>query len=416
MIGFTKIKAGAIQYVLVVSIIIMIVLFAFISLVYLQNRIKIKSEVYKTAIDNSYLAVDYLSQKEIPYESKKEFRFTDFEGENTTLIKKRWGIFDIAIATSKINNERFEKIAIIGNNWKNRKALYLQDNNQPLKIVGDTQIIGDALLPKKGVSTGSIAGTSYYGEKLIYGDVKVSSSRLPIIRNLEYIRNLTQEVLLENYKSFNLEEEIEVQRSFNKETFLFKTSNDLILANMKLQGNIVLVSTSKIRVFPTASLEHVILIAPEVVIESSFKGSLQVFSTKKIEVKNTVKLNYPSGLTVIEGSLNQDEKNEKIIIRNGADVRGVILYHNKDKKSDYNTQVLIEGNSKVKGEVFCNKNLELQGTVEGYVYTNSFIARQFGGVYINHIYNGKIDSKAIPEQYTGLFIGEINPTVAKWID
>ena len=185
---------------------------------------------------------------------------------------------------------------------------------------------------------------------------------------------------------------------------------------MKLQGNIVLVSTSKIRVFPTASLEHVILIAPEVVIESSFKGSLQVFSTKKIEVKNTVKLNYPSGLTVIEGSLNQDEKNEKIIIRNGADVRGVILYHNKDKKSDYNTQVLIEGNSKVKGEVFCNKNLELQGTVEGYVYTNSFIARQFGGVYINHIYNGKIDSKAIPEQYTGLFIGEINPTVAKWID
>ena len=51
---------------------------------------------------------------------------------------------------------------------------------------------------------------------------------------------------------------------------------------------------------------------------------------------------------------------------------------------------MLEGQSTVVGEIYCDKNFELSGTVKGSVLTKGFIANQFGSVYKNHIYNGKI--------------------------
>ena len=83
-----KVKAGAIQYVLVVSVIIMIVLAGFISLVFLQNKVQLKSELYQHTLQNCYAAFDYLSQKEIPYTTPTELQFSEFDYEHTTLVKK----------------------------------------------------------------------------------------------------------------------------------------------------------------------------------------------------------------------------------------------------------------------------------------------------------------------------------------
>lgn len=417
MIRWKKIEAGAIQYVLVVSVIIIIILFAFISLVYLQTKVRLKSELHKETIQNVYQAFDYLSQKKVfPYQEQTTLKFTDFDKEETQLIKKRWGLFDLAIATSKINNERFQKTAIIGNHQINRKALYLQENNQPLVVVGTTKITGNVILPKRGVKTGSIAGTSYYGEKLIYGNINTNANRLPTIENLEYITQLSKGLPFQDYESLNLEDGVEMHQTFEKKTLLFETLNELRLNNMSLEGNIVLISSSKIRVFPSAKLNHVILIAPEVVFESGFIGNCQVFASKNITIKDNVKLSYPSGLTVIDQSQNNNDSEEKIRISKGADVRGVVVYHSTNKVNNYNTQIFVEPNAKVTGEIYCNKNLELGGSVDGFVYTNNFIARQYGGTYINHIYNGQINVEAIPEEYNGLFVGELKPKIAAWVD
>ena len=83
-----KIKAGAIQYVLVMSVIVIIVLFAFISLVFLQQKVRLKSEVYKETIQSSYLAFDYLNQAEIPYGELVEFKFTEHKNEKTIATNK----------------------------------------------------------------------------------------------------------------------------------------------------------------------------------------------------------------------------------------------------------------------------------------------------------------------------------------
>ena len=105
-----------------------------------------------------------------------------------------------------------------------------------------------------------------------------------------------------------------------------------------------------------------------------------------------------------------------IKIDNHALVKGPVLFYSDDKKNGYGTQILIEENAQVIGEVYCTKNLELRGKVSGVVYTDNFIAKQAGSVYSNHLYNAEINSSAISPKYNGLFIGEENKQVAKWVE
>ena len=185
---------------------------------------------------------------------------------------------------------------------------------------------------------------------------------------------------------------------------------------MSFSGNIVLISDSEIQVSASTKLNHVILIAPKIYIQQGFKGNLQAFASEQLTVSSQTKLTYPSSLSLINLKKEKEEANIQLLIKSKADVRGVVLYHGDSRKNSYKTQLKIEQKATVTGEVYCNKNLELNGNVNGYVHTNNFITKQFGSVYMNHIFNGVIDSKSISEHYAGLLMnnGELN--VAQWIE
>ena len=103
-----KIKAGALQYVLVISIIIGILIFAFISLIYLQERMTIKHNFTKEAISNTQMGFDYFKENEVPYNEKMVLPFIENALATTTIEKQHWGLFDLAIVTSKVKNEFFQ--------------------------------------------------------------------------------------------------------------------------------------------------------------------------------------------------------------------------------------------------------------------------------------------------------------------
>jgi hypothetical protein len=67
------------------------------------------------------------------------------------------------------------------------------------------------------------------------------------------------------------------------------------------------------------------------------------------------------------------------------------------------------------GEVYCNQNTELKGAVIGSVFTNNFIANQFGSVYQNHLYHGQISIDQLPEAYVGLLFNNSKQGIAKWL-
>jgi len=411
-----KIEAASIQYVLVISVIIIIVLSAFISLLYLQKRIAQKSTLFKETIHNTNQAFDYVAQSAIPYNTVTDFSFSEYSSESTEVQRTHWGVFDLISATATLNNEQFQKTGIVGGHTTQRTALYLQETNKPLILVGNTKIQGNVFLPKLGVRRGSIGGTSYYGSSLVYGNSKQSGTSLPGIQNIDFLREFITYKPIEDFEGFDLEDGLQRQRSFAESTQVHTSLDSIYLQNISLKGNIIITSEVSITVHPSAILEHVILIAPRIVVLPKTKGTFQALASQEIDIAEECDLDYPSALVVVEAENNHRKQNKEAIkIGKNSQLKGVVVYETEKKPFDYNIQVFIEEGAIITGEVYCEKNLELKGTVKGAVFTGNFIARENGGVYVNHLYNGTIEADALAGQFSGLFMNGINVSVAKWV-
>jgi len=418
-----KIKAGALQYVLVISVIIAIIISAFISLVYLQQRMNIKHQFTKEAIAAVQLGFESLKHQKTPYDLKTPLHFYDNEIAVSTLIKKHWGIFDLAIVNSKVKNEFFQKIGLLGVQHSKREALYLKDNNNALVLVGKTKITGTVALPKQGVKSGNIAGVSFYGNPLINGSRKASSSSLPQIQNIEFVKDFYQNYLTNEMKSIELEDGVKIHQSFTNTTGLYTATKPILLKNISLSGNIVVSSKTAIIVEASANLEDIILIAPKIKIEKNTTGNFQALARKSIEVASGCTLNYPTALillnendTSVQVFNGEEQTKEQIHVSKNTLVKGMVVYCSDNNTSPYKTQIQIDDSAVIKGEVYCSKNLALQGSVFGSVYTNNFIVKKSGGVYVNHLFNGTINVKKLPIQYVGLLINNESNSVAKWLD
>jgi len=411
---FKKTKASALQIVVVVAVIILLLLFAFISLLSLQQRLKAKNNNFKEAVYTTQEVFDYLSQIKNAQAQKDSLAFFSTNNKKVTLAKKQWGLFDLLTVRTQIKKEVFQKTGLLGGSNSNRKALYLQNNNNSLIIVGGTKITGDVLLPKFGVNSGNIAGVSYSGNQFIYGEIGQSEAQIPKISNIESVK-----VFLSNYEKdtlsfLDIEQGTFKTQFFASKTVIHRRNGAVELRGAILKGNIIIESDTLIRVYPSSKLEDVILIAPKIEILKGVHGSFQAFASQSIVVKEHCQLAYPTSLIVFEKKDNI--KNKHISILASSHVKGVVGYISDKEQANYKPQVFLDTNVVVFGEVYCQGNLELKGTVNGSVYTNSFIANQSGGVYINHIYNGVINSEKLPEQFSGLFFKENRKTVVKWIE
>lgn len=418
-----KLKAGALQYTIFIAVVIALLVLAFISLTYTQQHFRLKASNFLRVIHNTNLAVNYASTAQIPFNEIVTVQLSDQLNDNTSILKKRWGIFDIINTQSSIKNEIFTKHALLGGFIQDRPSLYVQENNQPLVLVGDTKIEGKALLPKQGVKRGTIAGNSYSGSRLIYGVIGISRTNLPVLKNKEYLKQLSAgEIQFENTIPLEIQENVAMLNSFNQPTQLFYSNSSIDLREVELTGNIVIQSSSVINVYPSAKLTDLILIAPKIKILDNVIGNFQGFATKEINVGKNCKLKYPTALIVYEKKtnsvLNQPNPNEnlyQIQVLSDSEIKGIVGFLSDDEVNNYKPQIIIEENAFIAGEVYCNQNIELKGTIEGSVFTKGFIANQFGSIYQNHIYNGKILYTNFPKEYCGLTIENSTKKVAKWL-
>lgn len=410
-----KIAAASIQYVLVISVIILIVLSAFISLIYMQNRMSQKGMLYKETVHHTNLAFDYLNSIALPYDTQTQLAFSDHEYEETTLEKTHWGVFDVVKVRSKLRNEVFQKTALMGSQDSTRPALYLKERNNPLILVGNASIKGRAFLPNKGIHTGNIGGVPFYGSKLIDGTSQQSSTVLPEIKNLLFLKELSRYKEFKDAEEMMLEEGMQKEQSFDALTLRYNQEEAINLQQITLKGNIVITSETSITVHSSAVLEHCILIAPKIYIESNVQGSFQAIASQKIRVGKSAKLKYPSALLVLKEATFQQQEDPLIELSEQVHLEGVIVYEDSQNTTDYKVQMYIGTASVITGEVYCTHNLELKGRVQGTVFTSNFIVRAHGNVYANYIYDGNIDATALPVQYGGLFLNSTKNSVAKWV-
>ncbi len=416
-------KAGALQYTIFIAVVIALLIFAFISLTYLQQHFKNKASLYKQVIHNTNLAINYMATKKTTYNQPVEIQFTENPTEHTFIEKKHWGVFDLVTTTSTIQKETFTKNAFLGGYLQERPSLYVQDNNQPLVVVGNTKIEGITYLPKQGVKRGTIAGNSYTGTQLIYGSIQLSKPKLPALKNNDYLKRLSQGTLqISNSVSLELNENIELQNSFNKPTQYFYSNSTISLRDVKLSGNIIIQSSTLIKVYPSALLADIIIVAPKIQILENVTGNFQAFASKEILIAKNCTLHFPSSILIYEKkkstSIHRPEPTteiDHIEIQTGTNIDGVVGFLSDNKTNTFKPQILQESNTTIKGEVYCNGNFELKGTVIGSVFTKGFISNQFGSIYQNHVYNGNILTTNFPEKYSGFLIEKSTKNVVKWL-
>ncbi len=409
-----KVSAGALQYVLVIGIIILIILLSFLQFINLQQKLENKRGFYGKAILNTINGFNYYSLHSSE-DLSKELQFSDNGNEETTFVVSKWGVYDLVRVNSKVKNEEFSKTALMGSINKERKSVYLVENNAPLVIVGKTRIIGNAYLPMRGVKRGNISGVSYYGDELVYGSIRTSSSSLPENSFIKHLYSINNSIDESDSDALDIEIKEGIVNSFNSKTLVYRDYLPILLEEVSLKGNIIIQSFSKIVVTGDSTLEDVLLIAPEIEVKSETKGSFQAFASKRIIIGENVKLTYPSCL-VLNYDSDRVEENDGIYIDSGTFVKGGVYFLQKESNErNLDPQVKINTNAVITGELYCQGNTELLGTVIGELYTNNFISKQNGRRYINHIYDGVMNAHDLSDNYIGILGNDNRKGVSKWL-
>lgn len=317
-------------------------------------------------------------------------------GDTTEITLKPWGAFKVVVAKTWHSNRSITKSALIGSGLENNlPVLYLPDNNQALKLIGDTKIEGTAYLPERGLDRGYIAGKNYINDKLLYGDQKKSERYLPKIKAL--YQNLSLENFIKDTKKIDGVSTDSIF-SFDQQTSLY-SSIESISINNSIKGNIIIHSFDSIFVASTASLENVILISPTVHFEKGFKGSVQVIAHEKIICEENVRLTYPSTLVLNETKMNIDQVNNGIILHENVHVRGGILLVSQASNFRKPIRLKIDTKSLVAGIIYNQGETEIKGKVIGHLYTQSFHLKAGGGEYSNHLLDVLISSEKLPKEF-----------------
>lgn len=386
-------------------------------------------EQSKGAIENIQLSdtgIAYLLQQEAISTDTLTIDFEKKENQTLKTHLSQWGIFEKAHTKSLFRKKIFVKTALLGSLLHSEESptLFLQETQNPLTVVGNTAIRGIAYLPSQGVRTGYIDGNSYYGSKPIYGSIQKSTPVLPPVK--KSVMDVIS-FYLKDYKPSSQEDYISLETnkrivvSFKEKTKGSYSKDPIVLENREITGNIIIKSDTIIRVKKTALLKDLILIAPIIEIEDGTKGNFQAIASKKITVGKGCKLDYPSALVLYQDNKNNPyvqsiiQFDNQIFIDAATVIKGSVCYFQTKEPTDFQTQIVLEKDARIKGQVYCTGNFELRGTVSGTVSTRQFIANQSGSIFVNHIYNGVIENENIPSIYGGIVMEATPKTVLKWL-
>lgn len=429
MIFLSKIRAGALQFVLFIGAVVAILLMAFILLSFTHSHFDTKTDALIAVIKSADFGMASSLKTEVPLYGAVAIQSESDVPIDIEVKRDFWGIFEKRTVISSQGTTEYQKTALIGGQDNGElPALYVNENRQPVVLAGDSKITGTAFLPELGLKTGSIYGKSYHRPSLLYGNRKRSNSVLPKLswQLEEQIAKLT---------SSNFVPDGRVQRSIlrdgMKNSFSSPTSiiRDRVvrLKDVELTGNIIVSASYKIIVESSARLHDVVLLAPEIEIKNWVKGSFQALASKSISVGKKCELYYPSALIVKKKPVLSDPQNvsanqdfnvkPSIYLDSYTKVRGMVVTLDENEQPEYTPQIKMDAESKVIGEVYCNKNLELKGRVNGAVTTDAFIAMEDGKVYLNHLYDGTINSTKLDESYAGLLLAsrENKKKIMKWL-
>lgn len=423
-----KIKAGALQFVLFVGAIIAVLLMSFLLLTHTHQHFEKKGDVLIEVLRSADYGMKASLLEDFPLGASHLVNSENDIQLAITVKREFWGVLEKRTVQTSHNNVKYSKVALIGGkDMDELAALYVSDHQRPVILAGKAKITGTAYLPEQGFKMGNISGHSYNRSRLLYGRGMKSRTVLPDLS--PELENQVNRLVHKNYvpegEILNRLPPEGIANSFEVETLIYK-DGVVLLKNIVLTGNIIIVADSKVIVESTAKLNDILLIAPEIEIQDSVEGAFQAIATEAIQVGKKCNLKYPTALMVNKkykdvvvdrSGQSQFNQTSRIFLDSNTIVSGMIMVLDEAKTKQYIPQIKIETNTIVNGEVYCTKNIELEGTVNGMVSTDGFMALEDGSVYQNHLYNGTITSENLSNTYVGMLLAsrEGNKKVMKWL-
>jgi len=337
---------------------------------------------------------------------------------DSIFIKKGfWGVYAIgritAVKETLQGNTSLSKDILFGSELmeEQKAAIYLAGGNKALSVAGKTQIIGDAYLPNGGIKSANINGVNYQGSKLLYGDKKNSTRFLPP-QNESLIDTVTA--------YFN---PVIPQTNYEQKRYSFKQATKIInaeniyLENKVLKGNLIVKADSTVIIESNNDLEDILIVASKIIVKSGFKGSLQLFATKGIEIESDVHLEYPSAVCLIKDDPMNQTIQPIVNIGKRSQVEGVIWVKEK-QINRVKARVNIEEKAIINGQVLVDGFVDLKGIVYGNVSCTGFFLKTAASVYENHLFNATIDATQLNKHFLShiIYKDAASNKIIKWLD
>ena len=377
------VKAASLLYAIFISLVIAILCTGLL----LMFTFKIDLDTYflgkNQLIQHNRAAMSQVLYGDISDEIKP------YHGVVTIKNVKPWGSFEVCSLVSHFKKDTIKQYVLMAyGQSQNKPALYLRNNDTPLKISGDTFISGDVFISGYGIEKTTITGSGVKNSPKHIGKIKPSEKQLPKLRLPSF--SYPEKYIVQSLDA--IEERFFVNE-FDSETIVFDVANTI--HDIHLKGNIILQSKDTLVIAKTAVLEDIIVIAPKVMYESGFKGNTQTYATADVILEKNVQLLYPSIINISEVT----DAFSFVHIQEKSIVEGAIILEGNGLVTEDKKRIQIDKNAIIKGDVFCDGILSLYGIVEGSVITSSLLHKTNTATYTNLMYGGKIYAKKLSDHF-----------------
>jgi hypothetical protein len=405
-----RLDGTALFYALLITTLIGILLTALISIwMYFRGAHQRDLAIWESieSVESAFLYAQ--SEKGI-----MDQEYFPFSTDSILMTKRPWGFFELISCTpASPSSSTITKTALLGRKSPARICLEMLDTRKALALSGTSQLIGQAIVPRGGITTTTVNGVPFQSGQAIIGSSSTGDGTLPSL-DLDVLNHQQSSFDYEQYAIRELGDSFHL--SFTQTPILIK-GKVIELQHQNWSGPILLEADSLIRIGEKARLSGLILRAPSIEIDTGFIGQLQAIASLEISLGTQVHLTYPSVLAVLPKSGFSRRQSGRLRIGKDCEIEGTVL--GLKSSSDDEQQLLATlQQTALQGRVIWQGGLEFSGQIAGSVYCENFFYRgNSGQFFFNYLVNGLIDAPSRSEHWVEPIIWNTgNKAVAQWLD
>lgn len=382
-----QLKANALYIVVVIALFVALILSGLILNTGITNTAIIKHNQKNDLILNCKNGLEYiLASKDMVANGPIDL-FND-GSKNIKFESTNYGILHFVKITAFTEKDTLYKSHLIGQKsiHNDSTSIHVVNSNKSIGICGKTKLVGKLTIPQKGIERVYIEGQNFVGSKMFHGIKKTANNHLPPIH--PSLQALLDKIYKEKSNTvFPLDStKIEVY-----DTIVKYYSNNALLLDQEIKGNVIIESGQKITILNAANLINVIVKAPAVEFEQGFMGSVQVFATDSIIVNDDCTFNYPSFFTLKTKTSNNFTPS--IYIGESCNIQANLILLQENFKLKNNGIITINHNSKINGTIYSEGYTQLKNcSIEGNVYSKKLYLKTNASVYENTLLNVEVDA------------------------